>query len=75
MRFFGIACVFGILVAGLGWVTQNWSSPLLESSQQESRSSWASTLIELDEMPPIGPGVDAEPNARLESLQLTAISN
>lgn len=32
MRFFCIACLFGIIVASLGCMTKNWSCGLFEST-------------------------------------------
>ncbi len=35
MRLFCIACVFGIVVASLGCMTNNWSSPLFGQAEKD----------------------------------------
>ncbi|MGI9517186.1 MAG: hypothetical protein ACR2NP_09080 [Pirellulaceae bacterium] len=63
MRFFVIACVFGIVVASLGCMTKNWSSPLFgesEKSGQQDEPPFARKSAMSEQL--FGSGVD--PRAR-----------
>ena len=42
MRFFVIACLFSILIAGLGVYTCNWSEPLFQSEPESTSNATSS---------------------------------
>lgn len=44
MRLFGLACLFGILVASLGCMTRNWSMPLFGRRAEEPRATRSDDL-------------------------------
>ncbi len=48
MRFFCVVCLFGIFIASLGCMTENWSSPLFhQPSGQQDGSGTSSGDFEI----------------------------
>ena len=43
MRFFCVACLFGVLVASLSLLTDNWTTPLFRGQNEIATNSVSST--------------------------------